>query len=99
MSTVATIERRMRAAGLQPRTFRNAPGDTYGWHSHPRHKILFCVVGDITFHTAAGDITLSTGDRLDLPPGTEHAATVHDGGVVCVECHADGPDDLPQPHT
>jgi quercetin dioxygenase-like cupin family protein len=68
-----------------PRFWSNAPGDRYGWHSHPYHKVLFCVAGSITFHTRDGDVPVAAGDRLDLPSGTEHAATVGPDGVECVE--------------
>jgi hypothetical protein len=43
------------------------------------------VAGAITFHTADEDLPLSTGDRLDLPAGVRHAATVGSAGVRCVE--------------
>lgn len=92
MTTVAELERAMRDEGLSPRTFRNAPGDTYGRHAHDRHKILYCVVGGITFHTDEGDHPMEAGDRIDLEPGTEHEATVGDEGVVCTETYAEGPD-------
>ncbi len=69
----------------EPRSWGNGPGDRYGWHSHDYHKVLFCLSGSITFHTASGDIELSPSDRLDLPPGTDHAATVGPAGVECVE--------------
>lgn len=94
MTTVAELERGMRAVGLSPRTFRNAPGDTYAPHAHERHKILYCVMGTITFHTDAGDHDMSAGDRIDLEPGTVHSATVGDEGVVCTETFASGPGDL-----
>ncbi len=75
-----------RAEGCsEPRDWGNAPGDTYGWHSHGYHKVLFCLEGSITFHTLEGDVELSTGDRLDLPAGLPHAATVGPDGVRCVE--------------
>jgi mannose-6-phosphate isomerase-like protein (cupin superfamily) len=77
---------RFREEGASsPRFWGNAPGDTYGWHRHDYHKVLFCLDGAITFHTRDGDVELRGGDRLDLPPGTEHAATVGPGGVNCVE--------------
>lgn len=69
----------------EPRVWGNAPGERYGWHSHGYHKVLFCLDGGITFHTREGDVELRAGDRLDLPPGTEHAATVGPVGVSCVE--------------
>ncbi len=63
----------------------NVAGYRYDWHDHPYHKVLYCVKGSITFHTDEGDTGLSTGDRLDLPSGTRHAATVGPAGVTCLE--------------
>ena len=68
-----------------PRGWGNAPGDTYGWHDHGYHKVLFCLSGSIVIHTREGDLALEAGDRLDLEPGTPHAATVGSAGVECVE--------------
>ncbi len=68
-----------------PRAWGNGPGDTYGRHSHDYHKVLFCLEGSITFHLSDGDEILITGDRLDLEPGTEHAATVGADGCSCIE--------------
>jgi quercetin dioxygenase-like cupin family protein len=79
------VEREMRAEGLDPRAWSNGPGDTYGWHAHPYHKTLVCLAGSIVFHTDDGDLELAPGDRLELPPGTGHAATVGPRGVHCVE--------------
>jgi hypothetical protein len=75
-----------RDEGCSPgRPWGNGPGDTYGWHSHAYHKVLLCRDGSITFHTRDGDVELRSGDRLDLEPGTEHAATVGLDGCSCVE--------------
>jgi hypothetical protein len=52
----------MRADGLAPHAWGNAPGDTYGWHEHGYEKLLYCIRGRIVFHTGAGD--------ADLGPGT-----------------------------
>ena len=41
--------------------------------------------GSIVFHIDDDDVELRVGDRLDLEPGTEHAATVGPDGVECVE--------------
>ena len=73
------------AEGLEPHAWSNAAGHRYAPHAHPYHKVLYCVAGSITFHTAEGDTTLHPGDRLDLPPGTEHGATVGPDGVTCME--------------
>jgi mannose-6-phosphate isomerase-like protein (cupin superfamily) len=68
-----------------PRFWGNGPGDAYGRHDHGYHKVLFCLAGSIVFHLDDGDAELRAGDRLDLPPGTAHAATVGSGGCACVE--------------
>jgi quercetin dioxygenase-like cupin family protein len=68
-----------------PRPWGNAPGDTYGRHAHDYHKVLFCLDGSITFHLDDRDVTLEAGDRLDLLPGTAHAATVGSAGCSCIE--------------
>ena len=68
-----------------PRPWGNAPGDTYGRHDHGYHKVLFCLDGSITFHLDEGDVELVAGDRLDLEPGTAHAATVGPDGCSCIE--------------
>jgi mannose-6-phosphate isomerase-like protein (cupin superfamily) len=68
-----------------PRFWGNGPGDRYGRHEHGFHKVLFCLAGSIVFHTDDGDVELRPGDRLDLDPGTAHAATVGPEGCECVE--------------
>ena len=81
----ATIEERFRNEGLSPHGWGNAPGDRYGTHSRGYHKVLYCVAGGIVFHTDEGDVELGPGDRLDVEPDTEHAATVGPSGVECLE--------------
>ncbi|HUR85346.1 MAG TPA: hypothetical protein VMY78_08370 [Solirubrobacteraceae bacterium] len=41
-----------------------------------------------TFHTHDGDLVLEPGDHLEVDPGTEHAATAGDDGVLCLEAAA-----------
>jgi quercetin dioxygenase-like cupin family protein len=79
------VEAQFHDQGLAARTWSNAPGDTYGWHDHPYHKVLYCLTGSIVFHTREGDIELRPGDRLDVEPNTPHAATVGPDGVECIE--------------
>ena len=84
--TADELEAALRAAGASsPSTWANDGGDRYGWHSHGYHKVLFCVSGSIVFHTRDEDHALRPGDRLDIEPGTEHAATVGAEGVTCIE--------------
>ena len=84
-----TRERALEAFSAEgcsaPRSWGNGPGDTYGWHLHDYHKVLFCLVGSIVFHTEDGDSEMTAGDRLDLEPGTSHAGTVGPVGCECVE--------------
>lgn len=87
--TEQELERRLAERGLTPHWWGNRPGDTYGWHAHGYHKVLYCAAGSITFHTRDGDLELAPGDRLDIPPGVEHAATVGPRGCRCVEAHLD----------
>lgn len=79
--------------GLEPRTWSTPPGHSFDWHDHPHHKILFCVGGGITFHGRdVDDIELRPGDRLDIEPHTQHAATTGPGGTECTETFApEGP--------
>jgi uncharacterized protein YjlB len=73
-----------------PRSWGNGPGDRYGRHVHAEHKVLFCLDGSIAFHTDDGDLELTAGDRLDLPAGTGHAATVGAAGCACIEAYRVG---------
>ncbi|NIR35635.1 MAG: cupin, partial [Actinobacteria bacterium] len=69
-----TADRVFAAEGLDPTEWSNGPGFRYAEHHHSYHKVLVCVRGSITFHTPDGDVRLGPGDRLDLAPGTPHAA-------------------------
>ncbi len=82
---VESIPERFRAERLNPHSWGNAPGDTYGWHRHDYDKFLYCVRGGITFHGRDGDYSLAPGDRLEIEAGAEHAATVGAEGVECME--------------
>jgi mannose-6-phosphate isomerase-like protein (cupin superfamily) len=79
------VEAFAREGCSEPRAWGNGPGDIYGRHDHPRAKVLFCVEGSIVFHTDGGDMALEAGDRLDLPAGAGHAASVGPMGCACVE--------------
>jgi quercetin dioxygenase-like cupin family protein len=85
----ARAETAFREEGLTPHSWSNEPHCVYGEHEHPYHKVLFCVAGSITFHTPEENISLLPGDRLDLPPGTPHSATVGEAGVTCMEAARD----------
>ena len=81
------VEAALRADGLTPHAWGNGAGYSYARHAHGSHKVLCCVSGSIVFHTDGGDVALGAGDRVELPPGVEHGATVGDAGVLCVEAY------------
>jgi len=85
MSTAGDLSAVFAAEALVPSRWSNGAGFRYGEHAHPYHKVLVCAAGSITFHLAYGDVRLVSGDRLDLPVGTPHAATVGPNGVTCWE--------------
>lgn len=85
VTSEADAVRELRQGGMTPRAWSNAPGDTYSAHEHRYEKHLYCVSGEITFHTPEADLTLRPGDLLRLPPGTVHSASVGAEGVRCVE--------------
>ncbi|MEP7378053.1 MAG: cupin [Chloroflexota bacterium] len=87
--THAELIARLRDRGLEASAWANGAGDQYGAHSHGYDKVLVAAGGSITFHLVdmAQDVLLEVGERLDLPAGTMHAATVGATGVTCLEAH------------
>lgn len=79
------IEAKFVDAGLVPYEWKSQPGEWYEWHDHPFHDVIYCVLGSVVFHTRDGDYMLEPGDRFEMDPHTEHAATVGPLGVVCLE--------------
>jgi quercetin dioxygenase-like cupin family protein len=74
------------AERLVPHRWSNGPHDVYAEHAHGYHKVLYCLRGSIVFRLPGGqDIELRSGDRLDIEPGTRHAAVVGADGVTCIE--------------
>ena len=80
---------RLRGEGLDPGTWSNGPGESYGAHEHHYDKVIAVERGSIRFGLpATGDtIELMAGDRLELPAGTQHDALVGKDGVACLEAH------------
>ena len=53
----AQLARRVNEeTGAAPQWWSNGPGDTYDWHQHEYHKVLFCSKGSIVFHLRDGKI-------------------------------------------
>ena len=84
------LTERLWAEGWRPSPWSNGPGDQYRAHEHPYDKVLVVAAGSIRFGLpAAGtEVELAIGDRLDLPAGTSHDASVGPDGVTCLEAHA-----------
>jgi quercetin dioxygenase-like cupin family protein len=85
----AELRHMLSEQGLSGYRWSNSPGDTYGRHSHPFHKVIYVVQGSITFILPESDerVTLNAGDRLDLPKDVIHEAEVGLQGVICLEAH------------
>ena len=85
----STLWRLMTNEGLSPYSWSNGPHDVYSAHSHSYDKVIYVVQGSITFGLPElkQKLTLSAGDRLDLPAHTVHDAIVGPQGVVCLEAH------------
>ena len=81
----ARSRRRSGPKGCRPTGGATGRATGTGPHSHSYHKVLYCVSGSIVFHTPDGDVELGAGDRLELPPGTPHSATVGPSGCECME--------------
>jgi quercetin dioxygenase-like cupin family protein len=86
---VTDLRGRLRAEGLSPGSWSNGPGDRYAAHAHDYDKVLVCESGSIRFGLPdeARSVELVEGDRLELPAGTHHDATVGPAGVTCLEAH------------
>ena len=86
---VEVASERLRAAGVEPMTWSNGPGDRYAAHEHTYTKLIVCAIGSITFLVGedATPVELVAGGGFGLPPGTRHAAVVGPVGCTCVEGH------------
>lgn len=87
--TRSTLWQLMTDEGFSPYAWSNGPHDVYAAHSHSYNKVIYVVQGSITFGLPelGKQLTLKAGDRLDLPAGTVHDATVGAQGVFCLEGH------------
>jgi quercetin dioxygenase-like cupin family protein len=89
VTDTARLQDRLAQEGLDPGAWSNGPGDRYGAHDHAYDKVIVVAAGSIHFGlpTTGTGVDLSPGDRLDLPAGTTHDASVGERGVTCLEAH------------
>jgi quercetin dioxygenase-like cupin family protein len=83
---------RLRAEGLEATRWSNGPGGRYAAHDHPYDKVIVVERGSIRFGLpdvvgANRTVDLAKGDRLELPAGRVHDATIGPAGVACLEAH------------
>lgn len=64
--------------------WKDAPGTFYPPHSHKGKVTLFIERGSIIFNFDHSSILLREGDRIDVPPGEIHRATVGSDGCEFV---------------
>ena len=72
-------------------TWSSGPGAFYSPHTHPYHKTLTCLEGQIEMiihGKSEKRVLLMKGDVLGIEPGTSHSAQVGPEGVTCHEAHS-----------
>jgi quercetin dioxygenase-like cupin family protein len=81
------IEKDLQKEGYSLHSWSNGPDFWYPVHAHPYHKIIVVMKGSITFYlpNEKREVAMMTGERLELPPHTEHSAQVGPEGVECLE--------------
>ncbi len=89
MTDTAPLRARLAQEGLDPGAWSNGPGDRYAAHTHAYDKVIIVATGSIQFGLPDTGVVidLDEGDRLELPSGTRHGATVGALGVTCLEAH------------
>lgn len=71
-----TLRERMEAEGYSVFESRDAPGTSYGLHSHGEDQSHWIISGALTLRVGWEEYTLRAGDRDYLPANTEHSAVV-----------------------
>jgi uncharacterized protein YjlB len=87
--TESTLRQLFADEGMIPYQWSNMLADIYRAHTHSFDKVIYVLRGSITFGLPelGQQLTLTAGDRLDLPAGIVHDAVVGAQGVVCLEGH------------
>jgi quercetin dioxygenase-like cupin family protein len=80
--TEAALRARLVAEGFGVHCWTDAPGAHYQPHAHDEDETLWVLAGEITFEVAGRAYRLASGDRLQLPAGTVHAATAGSAGAT-----------------
>jgi quercetin dioxygenase-like cupin family protein len=70
------LRRQMEAEGYSVFEWTDAPGTSYGPHSHAEDQSHWIVRGALVLRVGWEEYTLRAGDRDYLPANTEHSAVV-----------------------
>ncbi|MDQ3818908.1 MAG: cupin domain-containing protein [Acidobacteriota bacterium] len=70
------LRERMEAEGYSVFEWLDAPGTSYGLHSHAEDQSHWIISGALTLRLGFEEYTLRAGDRDYLPAHTEHSAVV-----------------------
>ena len=76
------LRRQMETEGYSVFEWTDAPGTSYGLHSHAEDQSHWIVRGALTLRVGWEAYTLRAGDRDYLPANTEHSAVVPDDASV-----------------
>jgi quercetin dioxygenase-like cupin family protein len=71
-----TLRRQLESEGYSVFEWTDAPGTSYGPHSHAEDQSHWIVRGALTLRVGWEEHTLRAGDRDYLPANTEHSAVV-----------------------
>ena len=70
------LRERLEAEGYSVFEWKDAPGTSYGPHTHGEDKSHWIISGALTLRVGWEEYTLRAGDRDFLPAHTEHSAMV-----------------------
>lgn len=76
------LRQRLEAEGFAVWCWSDEAGTTYEPHSHEEDESLWVVDGEIVFGVDGSEYRMGRGDRLMLPRGTVHTATVGTAGAT-----------------
>ncbi|HEX7999909.1 MAG TPA: cupin domain-containing protein [Pyrinomonadaceae bacterium] len=72
----AELRRRLESEGYRVFQWSDAPGTTYGAHSHREDQTHWIISGALCLRVGGEEYILRAGDRDFLPAQTEHEAAV-----------------------
>jgi quercetin dioxygenase-like cupin family protein len=68
------LREKLSSEGFLIFSWQDGPGAYYSPHSHPHDEYIVVYSGEIVFQIDGEDMLVTTGDALDLPADTVHAA-------------------------